>query len=70
MKQQYPKCTKLMKRGTKPQSIQFAGLSKTIDMPGWYCFTCEGGIHTGEDLQVSDLALNELEALANDASSF
>jgi hypothetical protein len=31
-------------------------------MPGWYCYAADESIHTGEDMKVSDRALNRLKA--------
>ena len=31
-------------------------------MPGWYCDASDESIHTGEDMKVSDRALNRLKA--------
>jgi len=33
-------------------------------MPGWYCEANDEGIHTGEDMKVSDRKLNRLKARA------
>ena len=50
-----------MKRGVRPVTLAYKGESITFDMPGWYCGASEG-IHTGEDLKVSDRVLNRLKA--------
>ena len=60
-----PKCPKTglpMVRGTQPLSITYKGHSLTINMPGWYCEQSGESIHTGDDMAVSDLALNRLKA--------
>jgi HTH-type transcriptional regulator/antitoxin MqsA len=31
-------------------------------MPGWYCHASDESIHTGEDMKVSDRALNRLKS--------
>ena len=31
-------------------------------MPGWYCEESDESIHTGEDMKMSDRALNRLKA--------
>jgi HTH-type transcriptional regulator / antitoxin MqsA len=31
-------------------------------MPGWFCDALDENIHTGEDMKVSDRALNRLKA--------
>lgn len=56
-----PETGKPMARGVRPITISYKGQSATVDMPGWYCDESGEGIHTGEDLKVSDKALKELK---------
>jgi HTH-type transcriptional regulator/antitoxin MqsA len=42
-------------------TVAFKGHSITIDMPGWYCDDSGESIHTGEDMKVSDAALQALK---------
>ncbi len=51
-----------MARGMKELTITYRGESVTFDMPGWYCQSSEEGIHSGEDMKVSDRMLNRLKA--------
>ncbi len=51
-----------MYRGIRPMTLTYKGESITFDMPGWYCDQSEESIHTGEDMKVSDRALNRLKA--------
>lgn len=51
-----------MVRDTRPMTLTYKGQSVTFDMPGWYCETCDESIHSGEDMKVSDRALNRLKA--------
>ena len=51
-----------MHRGVRPLTLSYKGESMTIDMPGWYCDQSNESIHTGEDMKVSDRALNRLKA--------
>lgn len=51
-----------MHRGIKPMTLSYKGQSITIDMPGWYCDQSEESIHTGDDMKLSDRALNRLKA--------
>ena len=53
-----------MHRSVKPFTLTYKGESITVDMPGWYCDQSEEGIFTGEDMKVSDRALNRLKARA------
>jgi HTH-type transcriptional regulator/antitoxin MqsA len=51
-----------MHRAVRPLTLTYKGDSITVDMPGWYCDQSEASIHTGEDMKVSDRALNRLKA--------
>ena len=51
-----------MQRGVRPMTLDYKGASTTFDMPGWYCDASDESIHTGEDMKVSDRALNRLKA--------
>ena len=51
-----------MHRGVRPLTLAYKGESITVDMPGWYCDRSEESVHTGEDMKVSDRALNRLKA--------
>jgi HTH-type transcriptional regulator/antitoxin MqsA len=53
-----------MRRGTRPLVLTYREQSITVDMPGWYCDGSAEGIHTGDDMKVSDRALNRLKARA------
>jgi HTH-type transcriptional regulator/antitoxin MqsA len=49
-------------RDVRPLTLSYKGESITVDMPGWYGDESKEGIHTGEDMKVSDRALNRLKA--------
>ncbi len=51
-----------MQRGVRPMTLTYKGQSITVNMPGWYCDQSEEGILTGEDMKISDRALNRLKA--------
>lgn len=51
-----------MTRGERPLTLTYKGESINLNMPGWYCTTCDESIHGGEDLKTSDRALNRLKA--------
>jgi HTH-type transcriptional regulator/antitoxin MqsA len=51
-----------MQRGVRPITITYKGHSVTVDMPGWYSDQSDEGILTGEDMKISDRALNRLKA--------
>jgi HTH-type transcriptional regulator/antitoxin MqsA len=43
-------------------TLEYKSARTTFDMPGWYCDASDESIHTGEDMKVSDRALNRLKA--------
>jgi putative zinc finger/helix-turn-helix YgiT family protein len=51
-----------MRRGVRPMTLEYKGARTTFGMPGWYCDASDESIHTGEDMKVSDRALNRLKA--------
>ncbi len=53
-----------MQRGVRPLALIYKGERLVVDMPGWYCDQSDESIHTGEDMKVSDRALNRLKARA------
>lgn len=57
-----PETGQPMVRGERPMTIMYKGQSASFDMPGWYCDASEESIHTGDDMKVSDRALNRLKA--------
>jgi HTH-type transcriptional regulator/antitoxin MqsA len=56
-----PETGKPMVRDTRPVAVTYKGHSTTIDMPGWYCNDSGESIHTGEDMKVSDAALQAVK---------
>jgi HTH-type transcriptional regulator/antitoxin MqsA len=51
-----------MHRTVRPLTLTYKGESITVEMPGWYCDQSEESIHDGDDMKVSDRALNRLKA--------
>jgi HTH-type transcriptional regulator / antitoxin MqsA len=51
-----------MQRGVRPMTLDYKGARTVFEMPGWYCDKSAESIHTGEDMKVSDRALNRLKA--------
>ena len=49
-------------RDVRPLTLTYKGESITVDMPGWYGEQPDEGVHTGDDMKVSDRALNRLKA--------
>jgi HTH-type transcriptional regulator/antitoxin MqsA len=58
-----PETGQPMFRDVRPMTISYQGRQATFEMPGWYCEASDERIHSGEDLKVSDRALNRLKAL-------
>ena len=50
-----------MFRDVRPMTITYKENQATFDMPGWYCDASDESVHTGEDMKVSDRALNRLK---------
>jgi HTH-type transcriptional regulator/antitoxin MqsA len=51
-----------MHRGVRIMTLSYKGHVCSVEMPGWYAEGVEDGIHTGEDMKVSDRALTLLKA--------
>ena len=56
-----PETGEALTRGVRNITITHKGLSETVAMPGWYKHGSDEGILGGEDLEVSDRALNRLK---------
>jgi HTH-type transcriptional regulator/antitoxin MqsA len=57
-----PETGAVMSRGTRAMTLSYKGRSIVIEMPGWYAEGVEDGIHSGDDMKVSDRALHRLKA--------
>jgi HTH-type transcriptional regulator/antitoxin MqsA len=57
-----PETGQPMVRDMRPMAITYKGQAATFNMPGWYCDGSDESVHTGEDMKVSDRALNRLKA--------
>src|ERR1700722_7502690 len=51
-----------LRRDIRPLTLTYRDQSITVDMPGWYGDVGTEGIYSGEDMKVSDRALNRLKA--------
>jgi HTH-type transcriptional regulator/antitoxin MqsA len=49
-------------RDVRPFTLSYKGESITFDMPGWYGDRPDEGIFDGDDMKISDRALNRLKA--------
>ena len=57
-----PETGSVMYRDIRPMTIKHKGRQVEIQMPGWYCDESDESIHTGDDMKISDRALNRLKA--------
>ena len=51
-----------MQRGLRPMTLKYKSECITFDMPGWYRDGSGEGIHSGEDMKISDRALSRMKA--------
>lgn len=54
-------CGGHMARAVKPMEFAYKGHKVIMDQPGWYCVACGEGVHSGEDMKVSDHAVDILK---------
>ena len=59
-----PETGQPMERGFKSLELTYKDHTITVEMPGWYSEGSTEGLHTHEDMKVSDRALNLLKARA------
>ena len=50
-----------MRRGVRPLTLTYKGESIIFYMPGWYGDLPGVGVHTGDDMKISDRMLNQLK---------
>ena len=68
MSEEVPLCPETgqpMSRGVRWVTLTYKSESVVVEMPGWYVEGCSDGVHTPEDMAVSDRALAELRIRAN-----
>ena len=59
---------RVLRRGVRPLTVTYKGLSKTVDMPGWYpedTKNDDDAVFVGSDMDVSDAALRALRERAD-----
>ena len=57
-----PKTGAPLHRDVRPMTFNYKDQSVTVDMPGWYGDPPAESLHSGEDMKVSDRALNRMKA--------
>jgi HTH-type transcriptional regulator / antitoxin MqsA len=58
----HPETGKVLRRGTRSQTVKFNFLTRVVQVPGWYPNDDSDSIHTGADLKASNDALRELRS--------
>lgn len=58
----HPETGKELVRAVYSRNISYKGLSKTIEMPGWYTRNGDDAIYTKNDLREYDKAIKQLKA--------
>lgn len=61
----HPRTGERLTRDARPFVVEYKGLSRTVELPGWYPEGQGDGVVVGEDMAVADEALAELKAEAN-----
>lgn len=59
---------RVLRRGVRPLTVRYKGLSKTVDMPGWYpedTVDDDDAVFVGSDMDVSDTALRDIKGQAD-----
>jgi HTH-type transcriptional regulator/antitoxin MqsA len=63
----HPETGAVLTRGVRPMTLTYKGRSITFDMPGWYAEGSDDGLHSGEDMKVSDAALERMRAILRES---
>ncbi|HTT85263.1 MAG TPA: type II toxin-antitoxin system MqsA family antitoxin [Rhizomicrobium sp.] len=59
----HPETGEKLTRGVRPMTVRYGGLSRIVDVPGWYPAQEGGdGVLEGADMEPIDEALRELKA--------
>ncbi|GGG16655.1 MULTISPECIES: type II toxin-antitoxin system MqsA family antitoxin [Rhizobium] len=56
-----PKTGEVLRRDVRPFIVSYKGRSKTVDLPGYYRAKEDDGVHVGDDMNVTDIALRALK---------
>lgn len=56
-----PETGEVLHRGVRPFVVTYKGQSKTVDLPGYYPANGDDGVHVGDDMDVTDIALRALK---------
>ena len=64
-----PETGETLRRGVRPFIVTYKSKSITVELPGYYPDSSDEGIHVGDDMAVTDLALRTLKEEIEDISS-
>jgi HTH-type transcriptional regulator/antitoxin MqsA len=56
-----PETGEVLRRDVRPFIVTYKGQSKTVDLPGYYPANGDDGVHIGDDMNVTDVALRALK---------
>lgn len=56
-----PETGEVLHRGMRPFVVNYKGKSLTVELPGYYPESGDDGIHVGDDMAVTDVALRALK---------
>jgi HTH-type transcriptional regulator/antitoxin MqsA len=56
-----PETGETLRRGVRPFTVAYKGKSMSVDLPGYYAQIGEEGVHVGDDMAVTDMALRVLK---------
>lgn len=56
-----PETGELLRRGVRPFLVTYKNRSMTVQLPGYYPDGNDEGVHVGEDMAVTDIALRQLK---------
>lgn len=56
-----PETGQVLRRGMRPFVVSYKGKSLTVELPGYYPENGDDGIHVGDDMAVTDVALRALK---------
>jgi HTH-type transcriptional regulator/antitoxin MqsA len=59
-----PECGSDMIRDTRPFTVEYKGLTETVEAPGLYCTRCDEAVFFGKEIDAADRALVRLKAQA------
>jgi HTH-type transcriptional regulator / antitoxin MqsA len=56
-----PETGEVLRRDVRPFIVTYKGQSKTVDLPGYYPANGDDGVHVGDDMDVTDIAVRALK---------